>query len=243
MQQIPTQQLPRITLRRVLWVRFLRYIEKTKFVTLKKHFLRLSALLFIAFCLAVPQLAKELLYDAVTRYYAPAIRLSLIPLTYLCIKLYKIWSRRTKKITGNDKSFYGVSIDEFATFLIERGAFKYKDVKRRFGFSQEKYTKIGKQLEGYKILVRGDNNARVLNKISREDLVIQLRDGFPLIPGDGKEWVQKRGSFDSFCLESDRRDKRHEEKKERKEKAIKRLDKKIEERKEAVFTTRLLDYA
>lgn len=235
---------PRLTLRRVIWVKFLRYVEGTKLPTLRKHFVRFSTFFLTVFAIAFPQLALGILYGTLSHYSAPLLRLSIIPIAYATYRLAKIYAKRRKRSGSNEHSYNGVSVDEFATFLIETGGFKFKDVQKRFGFSQDKYKKIGDQLEGHAVLVRDDNNARVLNTITREELVMQLRDNFPMVYSEHeKQWTPRRGTFDTWVLDRERREAKERERGEKKERKIKRLDKAIQKRHEALFTSRMLDYA
>src|SRR2546423_15708746 len=84
---------------------------------------------------------------------------------------------------------------------------------KHFGISQDKHALIAKELERHSILVRGENNARVLNEITREELVRQLRDKFPLVWSEPSHaWAERNGTFERWAMEKDRKERDEQEK-------------------------------
>lgn len=118
-------------------------------------------------------------------------------------------------------------MDELASYLLQSGSFT-TDAMQRLALPQRKWAKIADELEGHGILKRGENNARVLAEITREELVRQLRDGFPLVHDPvSKTWVEKRGSFDQWVLQKERAEKKEQEQRDRLERKEDRLRKNI----------------
>jgi hypothetical protein len=137
------------------------------------------------------------------------------------------YSAKRRKHTGSAPVFHGVPLDELASYLFENQTFTTKAISD-LGLAQRKWSKIAEELEHNKILVRGENNARVLADIDRETLVRQLRDGFPLMYDDvSKTWVEKRGSFDQWVLARERKETKEQEQRDRLERKEERMRKNI----------------
>ena len=137
------------------------------------------------------------------------------------------YSAKRKKSTGKALVFHGVPLDELATYLFERRTFTTSAIND-LGLAQRKWQKIADELEHNGVLVRGENNARVLGEIDRETLVRQLRDNFPLtFDGNTKTWVEKRGSYERFLYDKERTEKKEVERVDRLERKEDRARKNI----------------
>lgn len=141
-------------------------------------------------------------------------------------------SVKRRKSTGSALVFHGVPLDELASYLFKERTFTTKAISD-LGLAQRKWSKIADELEHNKILVRGENNARVLAEIDRETLIKQLRDGFPLVYDPvSKTWCEKRGSFDQWVLSRERKEAKEQEQRDRLERKEGRLRKNIQKMKE-----------
>lgn len=140
---------------------------------------------------------------------------------------------------ANQHTYEGIPCDELTSYLFDSRSFT-TDAMSRLGLSQRKWRKIADALEHHGILTRGENNARVLAEISREELTRQLRDGFPLVFDPvGKAWVERRGGFDRWVLDKERREQREIDKVaklERKEEGIRGRIKKLQAERSAFDT-------
>lgn len=124
---------------------------------------------------------------------------------------------------GNQHAYHGVPLDNFASYLFSRRAFTTAAMND-LGLAQRKWAKIADELEHHGILTRGENNSRVLAEIDRETLVRQLRDGFPLVFDPvGKTWVERRGSFDQWVLQKERREEKEKDSAEKLERKTERM--------------------
>jgi hypothetical protein len=111
------------------------------------------------------------------------------------------------------------------------GAFKRDEAIKTFALSQGQYQKIAEELEKFGLLIRGENNARVMRDISLENLVLQLRDKFPLVwSEEHQRWAERTGTFARWTLAEDFKNRKLDEATERKERKFKRLGKQIQER-------------
>jgi hypothetical protein len=101
---------------------------------------------------------------------------------------------------------------------------------KELGLSQGQYAKIGKELEEAGVLMRGEKNARVLRDIGMSQLVMQLRDKFPLVWSEERQvWCERNGAFERWALSHDFKQRKLEEEIEKKERKLERVEKKIEE--------------
>ena len=175
----PVQSHPRLSLQRVIWVRILRWVDKASSYQLKKAIFRLSWTVLLALLIFQSQFLLGLFLGAMQWN---GMRLPLFVVLLVGTLKYKelksLWKQQTN--TGNQYTFEGIPRDELITYLFTNGHFKREQTMSHFEISQPHYTKIAKRLEKHDVLIRGESNALVLNKISREELGTQLRDNFPL---------------------------------------------------------------
>lgn len=73
-------------------------------------------------------------------------------------------------------SFYGLPVVELVEYLFAGdGSFRRDDVEARFAMPRNKFDEMAKKMDGVKIFVRGENNARKLNPdFSRSDVSSML---------------------------------------------------------------------
>lgn len=92
---------------------------------------------------------------------------------------------------GDQETYHGIPIEQMADYLIERRGFQREHAIRHFGISRKRQFKMADELEKNGILVRGGCNGRKLHEsITRDQLVRQLRDGFPLVWNEqSSEWT------------------------------------------------------
>lgn len=215
----PEQSHPRLSLRRVLYVKFLRWVEHAPPSALMKAILRCSILVALLLAYMVPQFALGFLVAA---YHSPlSLRVATYLLTLFLMLNVKPLYRLAKRMTarqekhGNQHTYHGIPLDTFATYLFEKRSFATTAIDD-LGLSQRKWAKMADELEHNGILTRGESNARVLGDIDRPTLVRQLRDGFPLVFDPvGKTWCEKRGSFDQWTLAKERREAKEGEQRDR----------------------------
>lgn len=218
----PEQSHPKLSLRRVVWVKLLRWIDKATWPALRKAVWRIGALVLVGLIVAVPQFTLGLLTSAAkwNGYRIPIF----LAATLLLIHWRPILRRLRRRRTGNQNTYHGLPVDELVSYLHEQNSFKRDHAMNVLGITQPKYQKIAEELSQHKILVRGENNARVLNSIKRENLVRQFRDGFPLVFDDQrKEWVERDGSFNRWILDRERKEQKEQAKIARLERRKKKL--------------------
>lgn len=219
----PQNSHPKLSLRRVLWVKILRWLDKASLQAIWKTSVRASFVLLIAAGVFAPQfLLGFLTASAKWNGFKIPLFLALLAFTLNAKRLLR-WSRRPR---GNQHTYRGLPVGEFASWLKENQAFKRDEAIRAFGLSQGRWLAIAEDLEAHGVLTRGENNARVLRDISLENLVRQLRDDFPLAwSEDRKLWAERNGTFERWALAQDFSRRKLEEDTARKERKLERVTK------------------
>lgn len=234
----PEQSHPRLSLRRILYVKFLRWVDKASWRKLGSSLLTLVGASAIVTGIMVPQFMLGLLYEAATWHgYRVPIACAALVVFFFGAKVYRAFLRlRVARVrTGNQHTFHGIPVDEFCSYLLTQGQFIREHAMAALHISREKYDAIAKELEGHHILERGENNARVLTPISREQLTTQLSERkYPLVYDETrKEWALRDGSFNQWILGREKAEQRDRYKQER---GIARLEKKREALQQEVGT-------
>ncbi len=220
-QLVPTAQPtpPRRTLVGELRLKFLDWVRQTPLRTQLRTLAGVVFLAGVVLAFLFPAFVAGMLLDVLqwNGYKVPAMLLTVA----LCVKGKGIirWANRVrmKRLGANQHTYHGLPVDELASYLVERRNFTREDACAKFGVSWKKHQRIADELEHHQVLVRGENNARVLNAITREQLVRQLREDFPLAFADG-EWVERRGNYHQFLRDKERADQKERERVERLEK-------------------------
>lgn len=231
----PQQSHPSVSLRRVLWIRFLRWIDKASPQAIWKATKRASTLLLISVAYFVPQFLLGFLTSA-ARFGGYRILLFLA-LLYGTLNARRLWfyatSRGLRKSAGNQFMYHGLPVSELCSFLKENESFKLKEATATFRISEDKWRAIAEDLEEKGVLTRGEKNARVLRPISYVNLVRQLSEKFPLIWDDTREiWVERDGQFARWTLANEFKQRKITEQQDRKERKLEKLQDKIEESKQ-----------
>lgn len=223
----PEHSHPKLSLIRVLWVKFLRWIDKATPAALTKASMRLSSVLLIGFAIFAPQFLLGMA-TSILHWNSYRIPIFLGSLAALLNAKRMIRLLKRRRATGNQHTYHGIPIGEFAAWLMEAGAFKRDDAMSKWAFSQGQYAKVAAELEQHGILTRGENNARMLRDITMENLVRQLRDGFPLVWSEERQvWAERNGAFERWALSQDFKRRKLEEMTARKERKLERIEKKI----------------
>ena len=197
--QPPSAPIPRRrTIASTLWNRFLNWIETATPQAALKAIRRLSTLVLIGLLVFVPQFAIAAATSAATwNGYRIPIFFGILLATLNAKRIY-LALRRRKLRQPNQHTFHGLPVSEFASFLLKNNGFKWEDAQR-LSLSRNKYDSICTDLDKGGVTIRGENNSRVLRPISLEELVHQLRDGFPLLWDDiNGGWCEKQDAYGRY---------------------------------------------
>lgn len=231
------QSHPRLSLRRVLYMKFLRWVDKTPNVSLIWTATKMAGLLVLLGIILAPSFMLGVLTaSAKWNGFRLPICVGTVLFVLNAARLWKFSRRSVIKIKfskSNQHTYHGIPIDQMSTYLCTKGKFTM-DAMKDLGLAQRKWAKIAGELEHHGVLIRGENFARVLSQIDRETLVRQLRDNFPLSFDDHTNtWIEKRGTYERYLAEQERNETKKVatvEKLERKEDKLKgRIEKLREE--------------
>ena len=104
-----------------------------------------------------------------------------------------------QKKTHHD-SIWGVPVIEIVGYLFDNGNFARDSVCDTFAITRKDYSEIVEVLDIHNILVRGENNSRVLNPLIPREMVVNI-----LMWGDKKEIASMIGkTFDFFSSIGDK---------------------------------------
>ena len=231
----PVQSHPRLSLQRVIWVRILRWVDKASSYQLKKAIFRLSWTVLLALLIFQSQFLLGLFLGAMQWHGARIpLFLALLGVTLYAKPAYLYWKRQRMKIRGmNQHMFCGMPVGELASFLKEHNAFKYDDVTSKLGLSRNQYDKAAETMEKYDLLYRGESNARFLQDISLQNLVMQLRalaenKAPPLAWSEERTcWYERNGTFDQWAISKDFERRKVSDAIEKEERKLKRVRKQV----------------
>lgn len=229
LEPVSQQSHPRLSLFRVLHVKLLRWIDTSSTAAILKALRRASTLLLVSALIAAPQFTLGFLTAAATwnGYRLPIFSVVLL----LTLNAKRIWlaarRRATRPIHGNQHTFHGIPVAEFASFLKKNEGFKLADAEK-LALSRNQYDAIAEDLDKHGITVRGEKNSRVLRPITLEQLVTQLRDKFPLLWDEvHEEWTDKEDSYGRWLRAEGFKTRKLTEDVEKKERKLERLERDI----------------
>jgi len=151
--------------------KFLKWLEKSTIKKILTLFLQFVIILFIILFLVNHSFAFLILKKIFFLYNFLILKSIFVILIFKYRK--KLFSFKKK----SKKTIDGIETSELLHFIFTKKAFKLNEFKKTFGLSRNIHEKIAKKLEHFKVLIRGENNARVLNsKFSLEE-VKNLLDG------------------------------------------------------------------
>ena len=234
-QLVPTPQPipPRRTVGTVIQGKLLNWLAEATWNDIRKLLVLLGTVLLIAGLVFSANFTLGMLTTAAKwNGYRIPLFLALLALTLNARRIVRLVTRKRLQRKGaNQHTYHGLPVDELASYLIEHQSFKRDDAMSRFGITQPKHVSISKELEHHQVLVRGESNARVLNVITREQLVRQLRDKFPLEFHQG-EWCQRGSSWERHLRAEDRQEQEAERKLARAERRAKKAQAVIDQAEE-----------
>lgn len=183
--QNPEPMQNRVTLGSVLSKKFLQFIASRSIGSLLKSLAELSLGIVLGAFIFKPDIVGRLISETLIaqNYAFPKIMAGLIII--YCRKLFyripgKIRKFRIRLEKANVQKLHnpmldGIPVDELADYLVRNGNFRREGVngaRETFGLRMEKYNNLAKKLEENGVLIRGENNLRILSsKWSRQALI------------------------------------------------------------------------
>ena len=171
------------TIKNVFQGKILQFIANNTMGSLAKKLAELCVGLVLGAFIFRPAVVGSFILETLkTEDYAIPKVLGFITIFYCRKLIYKIpgKARNVKRkidvhFAEAHKQLDGIPVDELADYLIRNKNFRREGIngaRQTFGLRMEKYNQLAKKLEEHGVLVRGENNLRVLSpKWSRQALM------------------------------------------------------------------------
>lgn len=170
---------------KVLWLKFVGFVAETPLGTIAR-FVGLSFLAgLLSSILTAPDATQDAFYHVMLwrNGVIMAIVLSFAAVFYaprVCRFLFDELCQFIESITGvsveSGETIEGVPVPELIDHLFEEGSFKREDIEGKFGMPRNRYQRLAVKMEALDILIRGENNSRVLNpEMSRGEVIEHLK--------------------------------------------------------------------
>lgn len=167
------------TLRQVLWTKFVRFVEKTPL----RAALAPIGLSFLAGLLSSLLVAPDAFSDTFTTIMA--WRDGVVPITAWSFAFvfgirpaYRFAAGAIARLfeRGEEaETIEGIPTGELIDHLFEHKSFKRQEIEAKFAIPRNRYSELAERMESVGILIRGENNSRVLNPAySRERVAEHL---------------------------------------------------------------------
>lgn len=230
------QSHPRLSLRRVLYVKLLRWIDKSSSEALLKATRRAAMFLLVSLLCVAPGLTIGVLTWIAKWYGTKILILSVVLSVMLNAKRVWLALRRRRATSANQYTYHGLPVSEFASFLKTHESFKFEDATKKLALPERQYARIAKELDEAGITVKGPNNSRVLRPISLEQLVRQLKEGFPMMWDEiHNEWTDKEDAYGRYLRAEGFKTRRLTEDTQKAERKLGRIKKEIQTYKHPIF--------
>lgn len=196
------------SLARVLYVKFVEFVAEQPLCRVAK-FIGLSFLVgVLSSLLTAPDATQTALYEAMhwkngiltavvwsvaIVFYSPKV----LRLAYSQIlELVEFFSDQSCE---SDETIEGIPVTELVDHLFEEKSFKREEVESKFGIPRNRYHRLAEKMEEMEILVRGENNSRVLSPdVTRGEVVEHFKGKRVAMDLDTLRIVRSPTSADSF---------------------------------------------
>ncbi len=176
---------PKQTLGGVVAEKIVGHVRNHKAGELLKQFMELILGLFLGACIVAPaQIMEALAWGLKTHDFAIPKVCAIMVVFFgrkTIMRQVRTWVRifQVKRQSWNkEKLIDGIPVSELANYLVRNHHFKREGVngvRETFGLNMEKFNRLAGKLEENGVLVRGENNGRVLDgKWSLQALVDYL---------------------------------------------------------------------
>lgn len=164
------------TMRRVIWNKIIEAADERTLTEIVSFLIKPPIVLGIAFCMRTD--GKS--FDAVMQwrgFFVPILTTAIFIVYGLPI-LYRIATEISENIIEQMKipqnmpteRIEGIATESLIDFLFERKSYRRAEVESYLKIPRDRVTLLGDRLEQVGILTRGENNARVLGAVSREQV-------------------------------------------------------------------------
>lgn len=170
------------TMRRVIWSKMIEAAEERSLREITAFIFKPLLVIFFSGCM----LKEGKGFDAIMQWqnFSVPMILTAVAIVYGIPPLYRLTietgeniidrTRRTP-VTVTGASLEGAPLTELVDHLFDTQSFKRADVETTFKIPRGRVSLLGDRLEEVGILTRGENNARILAPVSREEVLKILK--------------------------------------------------------------------
>jgi len=171
------QKIARRTISGIIVNKLLDLIEKSSFGQLSTFVGLLLLAAVLTSVLTYTDAAVEIIMKFLQFGNWLAIKMTISIL--FCFNMEKIFGAMKDAVpemtATKGKTIEGIPVDELLDHLFEFESFKRDDIEGKFGIPRNRFTDLAKKFDDIGILVRGENNSRVLNpEFTRSDIAMIL---------------------------------------------------------------------
>ena len=165
----------------ILWNKFLDILESSTFRQIISVILFVILSLILTLVLTYPEKATEAILIACRfeNYFFPKFIGSFI-IIFNFRSIFEILKKMIPEFPEYKEKPKGDTIEwipvvELLDHLFEFESFKRDDIEKKFGIPRNRFTDLAQKLETLCVLIRGENNSRILNKeFARSDIALIL---------------------------------------------------------------------
>jgi len=166
------------SIKSIIWNKLLDNIENATFSQISIFLLLCALSFFLTLLFTYTDQTVEFAMKFLTAYNFLAIKF--VVSVVIVFNFWKIFDalkplpeENEVKATGNTIEW--IPVVELLDHLFEFESFKRDDIEDKFGIPRNRFTDLAKKLESLHVLIRGENNSRILNpEFSRSDIAIML---------------------------------------------------------------------
>lgn len=165
------------TIKSIIWSKLLDNLENATFAQIS-IFVLLCALSFLmTLILTYTEQTVETIMKVVQAYNFLALKSVISFLVVFNFRniLEALKVPEEKEVTATGNTIEWIPVVELLDHLFEFESFKRDDIEEKFGIPRNRFTELAKKLETLNVLIRGENNSRVLNpEFTRSDIATML---------------------------------------------------------------------
>lgn len=175
----PQKQKQKITVIQAIIIKIAQNIHDSTFGEILRFLGGVIIVLALTYLLTFPRHAWATLstFFQLKNLIVPKFILSVV-LVRSFPKIYKfIKSKKPRYETVDENQIEGIPTVELIDHLFETQSFKRGDVEYKFNIPRNRYQRLAEKLESNGVLVRGENNSRILNEEVRRQDIVKMLEG------------------------------------------------------------------
>jgi predicted XRE-type DNA-binding protein len=159
----------------VIWKKFVLWIDETPSKKILTKVVNIVLTMMLYFALKDPEMLIKKILSIISYENYSGVKIVSIYIVINNVSVLKKIYKNTKKYIESKKIkgelIEGIPVVELIDHLITEKNFKRSEIESKFGIPRHRYTNLAKKLEEVGVLIRGENNSRILNDdYARQDI-------------------------------------------------------------------------